>query len=233
MNLDEAKACLQAGGFQVAGEERLPNGTGTKVSLTNGALVNVYDTGTVNVQGKNQDSVKVCLGVQPSPQVVASPTSFASAKPTLSKVFVVYGHDNVARTDLEAMLRRWRLEPLILDQLPNEGQTIIEKLEKATGEAKFAIVLATPDDEGNRAGHEDEKAFRARQNVVLELGMMLALLGRKNVAILMKQQDNMERPSDIQGLIYIPFKDSLQKDAGPLLAKEMAAQGYPINIKDL
>ena len=68
---------------------------------------------------------------------------------------------------------------------------------------------------------------------MLELGMMLALLGRKNVAILMTQQDTMEKPSDIQGLIYIPFKDSLQKDAGPLLAKEMAAQGYPINIKDL
>lgn len=164
--------------------------------------------------------------------VPVAPTN-GGPKPMLSKVFVVYGHDMAARTELEAMLRRWKLEPLILDQLPNEGQTIIEKLEKATGEAKFAIVLATPDDEGHRAGHEDEKAFRARQNVVLELGMMLTLLGRKNVAILMKQQDNMERPSDIQGLIYIPFKDSLQKDAGPLLAKEMSTQGYPIAVKDL
>lgn len=232
MNVDEAKACLQAGGFQVNSEDRLPNGTGTKITASNGAIINVYDSGKVVVQGKNQVPVKECLGVQPA---IAPATAVVggSVKPMLSKVFVVYGHNTAARTDLEAMLRRWRLEPLILDQLPNEGQTIIEKLEKATGEAKFAIVLATPDDEGHRAGHEDEKAFRARQNVVLELGMMLALLGRKNVAILMTQQDTMEKPSDIQGLIYIPFKDSLQKDAGPLLAKEMAAQGYPINIKDL
>jgi len=124
-------------------------------------------------------------------------------------------------------------EAFILDQLPSEGQTIIEKLEKYTAEVRFAVVLATPDDEGFRAGHEDEKAFRARQNVVMELGMMLTQLGRKNVAILMKQQDNMERPSDIQGLLYIPFKDNLQKDAGPLLAKEMAAQGYPISLANL
>lgn len=151
----------------------------------------------------------------------------------LSKVFVVYGHDATARTDLEAMLRRWRLELLILDQLPNEGQTIIEKLEKAIAEAKFAIVLATPDDEGHRANHPDEKAFRARQNVVLELGMLLARLGRKNVAILMKQQDTMENPSDIHGLMYIPFKDSLQNDAGKQLAKEMNARGYPISITNL
>lgn len=63
--------------------------------------------------------------------------------------------------------------------------------------------------------------------------MMLALLGRGNVVILMSQKHNMERPSDIQGLIYIPFNDSLQKDAGPPLAKEMNARGYHINLQDL
>lgn len=234
MTLDEIKACLQAGSFQITNEAALPNGTGTQLRLQNGAIVNCYHTGNFNVQGKNQDVVKACLGVQPV-QVSAAPApqNGATAKPMLSKVFVVYGHDAAARTELEAMLRRWRLEPLILDQLPSEGQTIIEKLEKYTAEVKFAVVLATPDDEGYRAGHEDEKAFRARQNVVMELGMMLTLLGRKNVAILMKRQDNMERPSDIQGLLYIPFKDNLQKDAGPLLAKEMAAQGYPISLANL
>lgn len=235
MTLDEIKACLQAGNFQVTNESALANGTGTQLRLQNGAIVNSYHTGNFNVQGKNQEAVKECLGVpvaQPAAAATA-PQNGAAAKPMLSKVFVVYGHDTAARTELEAMLRRWRLEPLILDQLPSEGQTIIEKLEKYTAEVKFAVVLATPDDEGYRAGHEDEKAFRARQNVVMELGMMLTLLGRKNVAILMKQQDNMERPSDIQGLLYIPFKDNLQKDAGPLLAKEMAAQGYPISLANL
>jgi predicted nucleotide-binding protein len=39
------------------------------------------------------------------------------------------------------MLRRWGLEPLILDQLPSGGQTIIEKLENLREEAKFAVVL--------------------------------------------------------------------------------------------
>ena len=40
----------------------------------------------------------------------------------------------------------------------------------------------------------------------------------------------MECPSDIQGLIYIPFKDNLEKDAGLLLAKEMVAAGYKIDV---
>jgi predicted nucleotide-binding protein len=231
MQLEQIRACLQAGGFQVATEEALANGTGTQLRLSNGAIVNSFNTGKFNVQGKNQGEVKECLGVPA--EAAAAPQNGVAVKPVLSKVFVVYGHDATARTELEAMLRRWKLEPLILDQLPSEGQTIIEKLEKYTAEVKFAVVLATPDDEGFRSGHEDERAFRARQNVVMEFGMMLAKLGRRNVAILMKQQDNMERPSDIQGLLYIPFKDNLQKDAGLLLAKEMQAQGYPISLANI
>src|SRR5690349_11837936 len=49
------------------------------------------------------------------------------------------------------------LDPLILDQLTSGGQTIIEKLEKARSEVNFAVVLATPDDEGHRRDHPEEK----------------------------------------------------------------------------
>jgi len=161
----------------------------------------------------------------------------ARGPPIVSKprnqIFVVYGHDKEARDQLESMLRRWGLDPLILDQLPSKGQTIIEKLEDYTGDVDFAVVLATPDDIGYRKGHQDEEAFRARQNVVLELGMLLVKLGRPKVAILLRNQEEMERPSDIQGLIYIPFKTDLQKEVGPTLAKEMTAQGYSIEVKNL
>ena len=159
----------------------------------------VFDSGAITPQGKDVELVKQLLGLEPGKNVGAT-QPFAPAKSAVNnKVFVVYGHDEQARARLDAMLRRWGLEPLILDQLPSEGQTIIEKLEKYTGEAKFGVVLATPDDEGFRRNHPDEKALRARQNVVLELGMLLSTLGRSKVAILLHQQENMERPSDIQG----------------------------------
>ncbi|WP_429182495.1 TIR domain-containing protein [Aeromonas rivipollensis] len=224
MKKEEVLGILQDNGFVLDEEKSLPYGV--QFSFRNGAKVNVFDKGTVTPQGQHIDLVKALLGVA-APNGGAVPVGATVA--TRKKVFVVYGHDVDSRAQLEAMLRRWDLEPLILDQLPSEGQTIIEKLEKHTSEANFAVILATPDDIGFRDGHEDEKAYRARQNVVLELGMMLAKLGRKNVAILLKQQANMERPSDIQGLIYIPFKDSVT-DGSVLLAKEMAAQGYRIDI---
>lgn len=221
---------LQDAGFILNEEKTIPYGI--QFCFSNGVKVIVYDKGTVTPQGKCVDDVKRILGINTNASVTDENGLNHQTISARKKVFVVYGHDSEARTQLEAMLRRWELDPLILDQLPSEGATIIEKLERYTQDVNFAVVLATPDDIGYRANHEDELAYRARQNVVLELGMMLAKLGRKNVAILMKQQDKMERPSDIQGLIYIPFKDSVT-DGAVLLAKEMSAQGYNIDVKKL
>jgi predicted nucleotide-binding protein len=190
-------------------------------------------TSTVNVQGKSPGKDELDGLLDADVLTTASTSAPVAAESPNKKVFVVYGHDEAARTQLDAMLRRWGLDPVILDQLPSKGQTIIEKLEDYTEDVGFGVVLATPDDLGFPKDHEDQKAYRARQNVVLELGMLLVKLGRPKVAILLGSQVNMERPSDIQGLIYIPFKSNLQKEAGPLLAKEMAEQGYTIDVKNL
>ncbi len=230
MKLEQAKEILIKAGRVITSEERLPNDTGDQLRIDCGAIVNIYDKGTYNVQGKEAALVKEAL----ESGITSSTTVVGKEKTAVSKrVFVVYGHDKDVRDKLETMLRRWDLEPIFMDQVPSEGQTIIEKLESATKDIGFAIILATADDEGHRKGHPDENAPRVRQNVVLELGMLLALLGRKRVAILQQQIESMERPSDIQGLIYIPFKDDLEKDAGLLLAKEMATQGFAIDIKRL
>jgi predicted nucleotide-binding protein len=227
MKIDEVKDRLVSAKLEIKTEERLGNNTGVQIRLVNGAVINLYDNGNHSVQGKNKSEVEEIFAKN-SPK-----TAMGAHGPHKRKLFVVYGHDETSRTQLEAMVRRWGLEPLILDQLPTEGQTVIEKLETAIAETSFGVVLATPDDEGFRANHPDEKAYRARQNVVLEMGMLLTKLGRQNVAILLKTQEKMERPSDIQGLIYIPFKDDLAKEAGVTLAKTMAARGYEIDVKKL
>ncbi len=207
----------------IKSEDRLPDDKGWQLRLQNGAIVNCFDKGTHSVQGKNTHTVEAALsGETTHYQFLASENA--------KKIFIVYGHDPTARNELEAMLRRWGVNPIILDQLPSEGTTLIEKLERYYQNVGFGVVLATPDDEAFPKGKPDEKKFRVRQNIVLELGLLLAHLGRSKVAILLKDQEIMERPSDIQGLIYIPFKTDLAREAGLLLAKEMVAQGYDIDV---
>ena len=190
---------------------------GKRIQLNNGSIVNCYNTGNHNVQGKNTAETK---------QILDETTGLDNRK-----IIVVYGHDDIARTQLEALLRRWDLEPIILDQQASGGQTIIEKLEEYSGEVGYAIVLATPDDEG-KAKKESELKSRVRQNVVLELGMFLAKLGREKVAILLKEDKNFEKPSDIQGLIYIPF-DKRVDEVSINLIRELSKQGYSIDSSRL
>lgn len=96
--------------------------------------------------------------------------------------------------------------------------TIIEALEKELGPggAGFGIVLLTPDDMGHArsAGGSSTKP-RARQNVILELGMLIGALGRRNVAVL-KKAGELELPSDINGVLYSEFHSHIGESVSKL-----------------
>jgi predicted nucleotide-binding protein len=150
---------------------------------------------------------------------------------TDKRVFVVHGHDHAAREQLELVLHRLRLEPFVLANTGGGGLTLIEALEKEIGpqpgQCRFGIVLLTPDDMGYAAVDGVTKAAaRARQNVVLEMGMVLAALGRPNVAIL--QKGIIEKPSDVQGIIYIPFNNHV-KEAVPKLVERLNDAGFNLD----
>lgn len=144
MKKNDVVSLLHQKNIQIKEEKRMANDLGTVLKTSQGCIVNIYDSGTVNCQGKNKESVEVLL----KNEAVVSNNR---------KVFVVYGHDMNARTQLEAMLRRWDLEPLIIDQLVSSGKTIIEKLEEYTEKVDFGIVLATPDDIGYGKDNEEKR----------------------------------------------------------------------------
>jgi len=145
-------------------------------------------------------------------------------------IFVVHGHDGESREQLELVLHRLGLKPFVLQNTDGGGLTIIEKLEHMIGKnarSSFGIVLLTPDDVGySRAEGEALAKPRARQNVILEMGMLLASLTRERVAIL--QKGYMEHPSDVSGIIYIAFKDHV-REAVPKLVGRLQAVGITLD----
>ena len=149
--------------------------------------------------------------------------------PTYSnEVFIVHGRDTLLRTQVENVLRALGLEPIILQEQANIGKTIIEKIEECT-DVGFGIVLYTPCDEGRLKSEDRELKPRARQNVVLEHGYLMAKLGRERVCCLVSQ--NVEFPSDIQGIGYIPANDIDQWKYK--IAKELKAAGFDIDMNKL
>lgn len=153
-----------------------------------------------------------------------------STKNTINskKVFLVHGHDNEVKESVARFLEKIDLQPIILHEQANKGQTIIEKFEEHS-DVPYAIVLMTADDVGNSKITKGKLNFRARQNVIFELGYFYGKLGRKNVCALLK--GDIERPSDYDGIIYIGF--DLNDGWKMLLAKELKEAGLKFDINKI
>ncbi len=139
------------------------------------------------------------------------------------KVFVVHGHDEVAKYEMAEAIRSLGAEPIILHEQASEGLTIIEKIERHTDVA-FGVVLYTPCDLGGKKASEISLHPRARQNVVFEHGYLIGKLERKHVMAFVKGK--METPTDISGVVYVELDQAGNwKDQ---LAKELKAAGYKV-----
>ncbi|MBY5327646.1 TIR domain-containing protein [Rhizobium leguminosarum] len=157
---------------------------------------------------EDESDVKHSAG---SPQVAAAELS--------QRVFVVHGHDEGPREAVARFLQLLGLQPVILHDQPNRGRTIISKFHDEAHNVGFAVVLMTPDDEpGTEKGNR-----RARQNVVFELGFFLGKLGPSRVAAIVK--DQVEVPSDYDGVVYIPYSEWKFP-----LARELRAAGYQVDL---
>lgn len=143
------------------------------------------------------------------------------------RIFIVHGHNNGIKSEVARFVEKLKLNPVILHERPNKGDTLIEKFERESF-ADFAIVLLTADDHGSEINSSDLKD-RARQNVVLELGYFLGKIGRKNVAALV--ENGVEIPSDFSGVVYIPYDNA---DAWKLLlARELKEAQIDVDLNDV
>ena len=143
------------------------------------------------------------------------------------KIFIVHGHDNTMKLEVDSFLKQLGFETIILNNQANNGNTVIEKLEENSN-VGFAIVLLSPCDEGRKKGTK-ELHCRARQNVILELGYFIGLLGRKRVCTLKKTE--VEEPSDFTGIVYTDYDN-----AGGwklCIARELRSVGYDIDMNKI
>lgn len=161
------------------------------------------------------------------------PTGEETAAPPKA-VFIVHGHDDSLLGDVERHLQAIGIESVVLRRIGGPAQSLFQKFMQWGTDTRFALVLLSADDLGvSRAQYQAEGVgvhalqFRARQNVILELGFFYGHLGWENVFVLFKKPDklfpNFERPSDLDGVVFDMVEESGQwkgyleqklKDAG-------------------
>ena len=166
------------------------------------------------------------------------PIKAEEPKKLSSDVFIVHGHNNEMKQAVARTISTLGLNPIILHEQPNAGKTIIEKFESNAKRITFAVILLSADDlaasvrELDGIKNEEIKgklSFRARENVVFEMGYFAGKLNRSNVFFLL--QEGVSKPGDLDGIVYTAY------DSGGAwrfeLVKELKAAGYPVSADAL
>lgn len=164
--------------------------------------------------------------VLPEAQSIAgSPTSVVDPG---AAIFLVHGHAHERLNEVARFIEKIsEHKVVILHEQADRGQTLIEKFESNAARAAHAVVLLTADDIGRAiSGADTEDCPRGRQNVVLELGFFYGKLGRSHVTVL--KDPRVEEPSDIHGIVYIPFDPNGVWKAK--LGRELHASGISVDM---
>ena len=108
------------------------------------------------------------------------------------------------------------IDTLELSQEVNRGRTVLQKLWEESNRCSYAVIVMTGDDQVT----EGERP-RARENVMHEIGFFQGRYGLENVCLLYEEGTNI--PSNIHGLVYIPFPKSYIEATFAALRRETEA----------
>lgn len=131
------------------------------------------------------------------------------------RVFISHGRSPDWREVQSHIEKDLGINTLELAQEPSLGRTVLQKLNDESKKCSFAVVVMTGDDQVG-AG-----APRARENVLHEIGFFQGKLGLENVCLLHEEGTNI--PSNIHGLVYIPFPKDLVSAGFGVLGRELKA----------
>lgn len=141
-----------------------------------------------------------------------------------SRVFIVHGRDEAMKEAVARLVEKQGLNAIILNEQPNKGRTLIEKIESYS-DVGVAICLLTADDTGCRKD-EDVSVFRARQNVIFEAGYFIGKIGRDRVITIVDEK--VEIPSDLNGIAYTNSNGWKLE-----LLSELHGLGYRVDFKEM
>ncbi|NJL71471.1 MAG: nucleotide-binding protein [Candidatus Competibacteraceae bacterium] len=174
---------------------------------------------SVSITASEDVRRKFAGGLASAARQDAEAPSFPSSNETPVSIFVVHGHDEEFLAEVTGELRRLGILPIVLKYVRTRDDHLFAKFKSIAGSARHAIVLVSGDDVGaafkefdHPAGGTSRLEFRARQNVILELGYFYGKLGEERVFVFRKPPPNtlkivgrFEEPSDLAGKIFEDF----------------------------
>ncbi len=129
-------------------------------------------------------------------------------------VFLSHGRSNEWRKVQRYLETDVQVKTLELSQEVNLGRTILQKLWDESEKCSYAVIVMTGDDV-----FSDSEAPRARENVIHEIGFFQGKFGLNRICLL--HEDGANIPSNIHGLVYLPFPKDLVDSTYAALRREI------------
>lgn len=132
------------------------------------------------------------------------------------KIFI--GSSNERKNDASAIqsilqnARQVSLEPICWFHYGRPGEHIIETLIRGLNESAFGVFIMAPDDYMEMRG---DPYWVPRDNVLLEVGMFLGGMGRKNTFLICPKDGDTKKfhlPSDLSGVQYLTYPSHFGDD---------------------
>lgn len=140
----------------------------------------------------------------------------------LPRLMVVHGR-SPDREQLKIILDELGSDSVVVADSFDAGQVIPQAFMRDAAGVDGAIVLLTPDDQVAAARDSSgelmapgEPKWRARQNVILEIGWFWGRLGLDRTLLLFKEE--IEEPSDLHGVFHASYRDGPEQCKGDIHA---------------
>ncbi len=149
-----------------------------------------------------------------------------------NQIFVLHGSDDEMKNAVVRMLSNVGLEPVVIQDEEDEGQTLPKVLTDYSN-VSFAVILLSPD---VMVYQKDEPHPRMRawpqalQKTIFALGFFIGKLGFNHVFVIHRKEENFDILSDYASVLYIPYEPEIWELA---LARELTANGFNIDLTRL
>jgi len=155
------------------------------------------------------------LGVPDSTKVTPDIKGIVITENEQPKVFIAHGGVPSVISKLKEYLLALGIQPIVVEEQPNAGMAVDDKVEFYLNEADCAIILATADDDINGK-------FYPRQNVAHEIGLAQKTMSNKIIYLL---AECAEFPTNISPKVWERFNPENMEGAFMRVAKELKSFG--------
>lgn len=168
--------------------------------------------------------------VDPTAPLADAPPAGSTLERT-GQIFLVHGRNETYKQAVAGLLdAAGTYEVTILNERPAERRALVEHFEDHTAGSRYAVVLLTADDVGAPRVDSDREPYfspRARQGVVFELGVLVAVLSPRCICVL--YEDGVELPCDLDGVTYVHLDPAGTWRSKLLLQLRAAGFDYDLN----